>query len=745
MGGTFGDVFQPYSVGGQTVTVTWGTTSIIVNVLVELGAPNSIEMTGCNGVVPAGTECEITTTLYDQFGNTIPLTEAGALSYTVNDGLYSEATGMYFANTVGMWQLSVTSAIGLSDSIAVQTGHGQMSSLEIVPSSWDITADEVVFLNTTRIDVQGNRLPVILPFENWTSISDGALNITLDHPIQWIPNGLGGRVLTAQYETISESITINVSKGIMVDMVLIIDSDDADSMTYSITADDTLVVKAKASDGKGNRWTIDVNWTVSHPDWNDQSVLLYLLSDETEFMPVLSSTTAYVVRAEYTFNGQLFSEVVNVEVSEGIIQVFTMNSIASNGDTGTVYDISADDSIDFSVSLSDGDLNPLDVNVLTWLFEDMDTGVVTDISTSFVADNYRWDATTVGNYTLLAYIENADGFNYSRSVEISVFHGIAVSLDHVVNTFDEDAGESIDISITGTDSDGNTFPQDVDWIEDGSSSDRIIPGQPTGSYTYKAEAAGDRAMEYSTPSASNSFSLKISPQMIVDSIEVELSAITVDQQASIEVTVQAFDRFANPIPVPSSARVDATGRATVESTGLGTWKVTTLDSGPQTITVSAGQVSENYEIEVSGTFGGFFAAGGALYYVGAVLIGLIVAVVLVLLVMALRSGRDEDDWDDDYDDDDDEPTPSRGPSGPAPAKGPSGPAPGPSGPAPGTGPSGPAPGPTGSPPVEEEEKEDTSWMVDNRVDDDGTEWAQSEDETWYYREPGQSDWVEWQD
>ena len=105
--------------------------------------------------------------------------------------------------------------------------------------------------------------------------------------------------------------------------------------------------------------------------------------------------------------------------------------------------------------------------------------------------------------------------------------------------------------------------------------------------------------------------------------------------------------------------------------------------------------------------------------------------------MALRSGRDDDDWDDDYDDEgDDEPRSARGPSGPAP--GPSGPAPGPSGPAPGAGPSGP-------PPQEEEEKEDTSWMVDHRVDDDGTEWAQGEDETWYYREPGQSDWNEWQD
>ena len=29
-------------------------------------------------------------------------------------------------------------------------------------------------------------------------------------------------------------------------------------------------------------------------------------------------------------------------------------------------------------------------------------------------------------------------------------------------------------------------------------------------------------------------------------------------------------------------------------------------------------------------------------------------------------------------------------------------------------------------------------------DDDGTEWAQGEDETWYYRESGQSDWSEWQ-
>jgi hypothetical protein len=475
-------------------------------------------------------------------------------------------------------------------------------------------------------------------------------------------------------------------------------------------------------------------------------VLLYTLSDETEFMPQLASEIPYMIYAEYTSGSVVFSESVSAVVSEGMLQIFTMNSIASTGDSSTTYDISADQHIDFSVSLSDGDLNPLEASRLTWLFEDLDSGSIQDMTSTFEADAYHWEATTVGSYRITAFVVNAEGFNYSKQVDISVYHGIAVSLDHALDTLSEDAGESIDIIITGTDNDGNTFPQDVEWTEDGTLSSRIVPlanldgERIPGGYLYQASVAGEHVMVYSTPSATNTFELSIQPQMVVAYLEVVLSATTVDQQASIDVTVEAKDMFYNPIPVPSSARVDSTGRGTVKELGPGQWRVTTLDSGGQTITVTAGQVSESLEIEVTGTFGGFFAAGGALYYVGAVLIGLIAVVLLVLLVMALRSGRDDDDWDDDYDEDDEDSAPAtRGPSGPAPGTGPSGPAPGtgPSGPAPGTGPS--------NPPPEAEEKEDTSWMVEHRVDDDGTEWAQNEDETWYYREPGQTDWVVWED
>ena len=44
---------------------------------------------------------------------------------------------------------------------------------------------------------------------------------------------------------------------------------------------------------------------------------------------------------------------------------------------------------------------------------------------------------------------------------------------------------------------------------------------------------------------------------------------------------------------------------------------------------------------------------------------------------------------------------------------------------------------------EAEPEEDTSWMADHRVDDDGTEWAEDENGTWYYRQPDESEWSEW--
>jgi hypothetical protein len=35
-------------------------------------------------------------------------------------------------------------------------------------------------------------------------------------------------------------------------------------------------------------------------------------------------------------------------------------------------------------------------------------------------------------------------------------------------------------------------------------------------------------------------------------------------------------------------------------------------------------------------------------------------------------------------------------------------------------------------------------MTDYRVDDDNVEWGETEDGTWYSREPGSDEWVPWE-
>jgi hypothetical protein len=159
-----------------------------------------------------------------------------------------------------------------------------------------------------------------------------------------------------------------------------------------------------------------------------------------------------------------------------------------------------------------------------------------------------------------------------------------------------------------------------------------------------------------------------------------------------------------------------------------------VEAGSHMVIVKIGSVEESGEVVVTQTIGGFFAAGGPLYYAGAGLGALIILVLLVVIVMVMRSGED-DEWDDEYDDDDEErgkgslrlskpnidsllsPSSSSGPSVPPQKE---------------------------IPPLESSE-EDTSWMTEHRVDDDGTEWGQDSEGTWYYRDPGAADWEEWTD
>ena len=759
------NVFQPFSTGTHIVQVRHAITGgafVDVSITVTSGAPSYFELNGCTGTVPAGVWCDITAEVFDQFGNQLDLAEAGNLTWTTTNGNYSELNQQYFPDHVGTWWLNLTSVSGAADEMMITVGHGEIQFLELNTSSTSVTADDRVYINTTRVDVRGNRLSVILPSDNWTKKADGQL--TPGSPAIWDPVSRGAKTIEARYESTLSEVVITVVEGKIQTLIIVVDDVESTWETFDLTADETIEAKIRAIDAKGNKWDVQANWSLDHPTMGESSSFLEkALGDSTVFTPYFASDDAYIMTATY-FDGTVSHAVsINITVGHGFLHTVSMTATATNPQqtSGADFDMTADYGVDFMAELYDLDNNRIDSSELTWLV-DLPDGKTIDATTDLLLSDMSWIPENVGTYTVTAFSISGTGYNISDSVSFTVYHGVPTTVMASVTNSNPTAGDFIQFYVNGTDQYGNVFSQNVQWTEnEGEVSGLIADDETDGAYTYGAEVAGIHTLVYRVNTNVESIlEINVSAQSLVNRLEVNLTKTTLDQLATLEVNIRAFDAFDNEIAVPPSIKVDASGRATVTMISSEVWTITTLDDGPQTISVNVGSVRVDSNIEVTGTTAGFFEAGGTLYYVGAGLLGLVAIVLLVLLVMFMRSGNEG--WDeDDYDDDDEDESPKSRPSGLAsgptgPAPGPSGPAPGPSGPAPGPsgpapGPSGPAPGPSGpapsaaEPEVEEATEAESSVEDDDsyRVDEDGTEWWEDEEGTWWFRLSGQEEWEEW--
>ncbi|DAC08014.1 MAG TPA: hypothetical protein D7I09_08945 [Candidatus Poseidoniales archaeon] len=737
-GSMTGSVFTPFISGAQTVDVSWGSITTTVNIDVLPGAPVDIVLNGCEGVIPAGTSCAVTHTVVDQHGNSMDVAFAGGLSWSTTNGNYSESEMTFTADHVGSWTLTVISASGAQGSLELEVGHGNMASLELEVSATSITADDLVYLNTTRVDVRGNRLAVVLPASNWTRIADGS--ILEGQPAVWSPSSRGAKIIEARYGAFTTSVTVSVSEGAMIHLTMVVDSADVNDMDFQITADDTLTASVKAVDQKGNRWSVSANWSLSHTTWTEQSALSHIDAPATTFRPVLASTDAYGLTATYVLDeNTTFTASISMMVGHGDLYVLNLGAMTMDaGTTGASLELTADDGVQFSVAASDAEGNPIPTDGFGWTVLN-EAGVTNDIGDALRADGLVWDATLVGNYTVsVTGLTNA-GTPVIRTVDLVIRHGVAVALEAPEPGYILTAGDHVSISVTGFDADGNAFPQDVLWSENGATAPDIN-ATDEATYDYFARRAGNHTLAYTVNGVEGVWNVTIRAQATVDRFVLDLSATTVQQLDRVTVTASAFDAYDNPIPVPPSTRADISDvAATVTARGDGVWTVDTMNSETQTITITVGTVTASVDVTVEPTVAGFYAANSPVSYIGSALGAIVLVTLLVLVLRVLRSGSD-DDYDDEYEDDDDDVS---GPSGPAP--GPSGPAPGPSGPAPG--PSGPAPESVAPEPEPEAEvapeAEDSG--SDYRVDEDGTEWYEDENGTWWYRAQGDADWQEWTD
>ena len=731
MSASNGDVvnneFFPQAVGNHTISVNWMSQTIDVPIEVTGGQAVSLDVTGCDADIPAGTTCTLEWHLYDQFQNELDITLAGSLTWTIANGTFDNVTGVYMGYAVGDYTIELDSAIGLSDTVSLSVLYGQIAELVVDVSSSIVSADDVVNLTTKRIDVMGNELNVTLAQENW-SVDDGVL--IAGEIAVWSPvNRSANTTITASYEGLQTNVKIIVTEGALQDLELLVANSVVTGTELTMTADDELTVRVRAYDADGNVWFENIDWTLSHQLYNDQSVLINPQDSNTlVFTPSKASPAPYTITGYFT-DGLLYREAnLTVIVTGGELFSIELQSPQSN-----MQNITADEKLTFVCKSYDEDGNLLDSSGLNYFLENA-TGDMTNITAQINENNGEWYADLVGEYTI--HISQLSASNYSISVdppiEISVSHGEVFSLYHEADANTVTAGNSIDITTTAIDEDGNEWKYDAFWKLDGSLASQISPTVVSGEFNFNAEKAGSYTLKYESEdgSVSGDWTVSVSASYIVDSIDLAFSSDAVDQQGKFLIQVRTFDEFGNEIPVPPELKIEVTGEMIITEVNSSAWEIVAVEAGTHMVIVKVDGIEESGEVVVTQTIAGFFAAGGTLYYAGAGLGALIILVLLVVIVMVMRSGED-DEWDE-YEDDDEEEERSRGslrldrPNidtllNPSQA------------------------GPSSPPPQQEIPEEDTSWMADHRVDDDGTEWGQDSEGVWYYRDPGSSDWDEWVD
>ena len=163
-------LFSPYTAGQQAITAEWiGAASTLQEVLtVEVlpGVPVEVVLSGCTEIVTADTvviySAQHLTNLIMWSGSMMssathsaqPTAKLSRLSPTPHVPPSQEVlVGEYTGNFVGQWTITLDTDLGISDSITVDVTHGALDSFTLTSSSPTITADELLFINATRIDV----------------------------------------------------------------------------------------------------------------------------------------------------------------------------------------------------------------------------------------------------------------------------------------------------------------------------------------------------------------------------------------------------------------------------------------------------------------------------------------------------------------------------------------------------------------------------------------------------------------
>ena len=503
--------------------------------------------------MPADQALNITATAYNAAGTelNVPIAWVSSSGSVQNFG---GGQARWSPQTVGSQMVTACNG-DVEATLLVNVQPGAPLTFELSVEQENHSADNSFEVMPLLQDQYGNSWIPSIPYANWT-LPDG-MTISLPNdgtsPIV-TPGPTGVMDIEVNWGQWTDSISVNVSRGIAIGLSIIHDSDH-------ISSDDTTELCSHQFDQRGNSWLTNSTWSTQ--DGSANSALSSFMGGCIQFDA--GTVGNWVVEA---VDNTGLSDELMLSVTAGRLAHIQLDHLSDSMHIGDFYLLEADG--------FDAAGNPVTVDGWNW---SVTAGPSSD---AIVADGdgIIFSPDSVGQHTI-----QVTAAGRVQAIDVEVLAGVPVELEIEVldvppGPLNIVTGTSLQLILYGVDESGNRNPVDAptsDWFVlngYGVIENATVGG--TGHYTYTSSGIGDVSITVFLDQAQGTLLVHVL-QGPLDYLEVNLPA-EANQGTSIRFDISGFDVSGNPVAIHQCSAVVTTDAGDAECDTDG-WKLDLKESG----------------------------------------------------------------------------------------------------------------------------------------------------------------------
>ena len=504
--------------------------------------------------MPADQALNITATAYDSAGTELNVPIAWTSSSgSIQDFGWGDAR--WSPQTIG--SQTVIACTGDVDAVLnVNVQPGAPLTFELSVSQENVTADETLSLTPLLRDQFGNGWIPNIPYTNW-ALPDG-VDISLPNdgtPPTLTPGPVGTMTVSVDWDGWVDSISFNVSRGVVVDIFI-------EHTSTQVSSDDLVDLCARYTDQRGNTWAANATWSTYAGLANDA------LSSFSGSCIVFDAGPIGDWTVEVD-DGSGMSDSLTLSVESGRLAHISLDGLPTEMHIGDFYLLEADG--------FDAAGNPVTVDGWNW-------SVTSGPSTDPIVpdgDGITFVPDKVGQHTIQVMAAGR-----VQAIDVEVYSGIPISLEiEILDSIGTQppvivTGLSLDLLLYGVDENGNRNPVDVpleDWfvLNDFGTIENASAGG-TGHYTYTSSGIGDVSITVFLNQAHGVLIIHVLEGPL-DYLEV-IIPVEGDQGTSVQFEIAGFDISGNPVDIHQCSATITTDAGETECDENG-WKLDLEKSG----------------------------------------------------------------------------------------------------------------------------------------------------------------------